>query len=266
MSNWKHWHTALARSRLGLALAMTALVAACGGPMDRRMVTDGTQQQYRASIDAIDAELSSHEREAFNWAVAGLDLNSLNATYPNASVREVVRTHIERIKDGNPKEIRTLRERVQEQLPTISELEKVRANGAKLKIEDSFFGLEPSIEARIVNGSSLPLSQISWEAMLYINGEAQPVAKAKVHSDFRKIDGLKSGDGVTARFNVGFVKGDEAWTTLAIRQASSARVELRVVPLTAMDFHDEPYVIADYEKRIELLENQLKEADRFADI
>lgn len=36
--------------------------------------------------------------------------------------------------------------------------------------------------------------------------------------------------------------------------------------MTAMDFRDQPYVIADYEKRIELLENQLKEADRFADI
>ncbi len=266
MGNWQHRHTVAARSRLGLTLGLTALVVACGGPMDAKLVTDGTQQQYRASIDAIDEELSPHERAAFNWAVAGLDLEKLNAAYPNASVGEVVRTHIERIKDGNPKEIRTLRERVQEQLPTIAELGKVRANGATLEIEDSFFGLKPSIEARIVNGSSLPLSQISWEATLYINGEAQPVAKAKVHSDFRKIDGLKSGDGVTARFNVGFVKGDEAWTTLAIRQASSARVELRGIPVTAMDFRDQPYVIADYEKRIELLENQLKEADRFADI
>jgi len=266
MSNWKHRHTAPARSRLGLALAMRALVAACGGPMDKKMVTDGTQQQYRASIDAIDAELSPHEREAFNWAVAGFDLNSLNATYPNASVREVVRTHIERIRDASPKEVRALREQAQAQLPTIAELGKVRANGAKLEIEDSFFGLKPSIEARIANGSSLSLSQVSWEATLYINGDAQPVAKAKVHSDFRTIDGLKSGHGVTARFNVGFVKGDEAWSTLAVRQASSTRVELEVIPLTAMDFNNRPYLTADYQKRIDLLEDQLKQADRFTDI
>ncbi|EKT4097495.1 hypothetical protein QEG32_002097 [Stenotrophomonas maltophilia] len=266
MGNWQNRHTVVARGRLGLAVGLTALVAACGGPLDAKLVTDGTQQQYRASIDAIDPELSPHERAAFNWAVAGLDLEKLNAAYPNASVREVVRTHIGSIKDGNPKEVRTLREQMQEQLPTIAELGKVRANGAKLEMEDSFFGPKPSIEARIINESSLPLSQISWEATLYINGETQPVAKAEVRSDFRKIDGLKAGDRVAARFNVGFVKGDEAWTTLSIRQAASTRVELKVIPLTAMDFSDKPYVTADYEKRIEILENQLKEADRFADI
>ncbi len=266
MGNRQYRHIVAAASRHGLALGLTALVAACGGPVDRKLITDGTQEQYRASIDAIDAELSPHERDAFNWAVAGLDLGKLNATYPNASVREVVRTHIEHVRDTNPKEVRKLREQAQAQLPTIAELGKVRANGAKLEIEDSVFGLKPSIEARIVNGSSLPLSQVSWEAALYINGGAQPVAKAKVHSDFRKINGLKSDDGVTARFNVGFVKGDETWTTLAVRQASSTRVELTVIPVTAMDFSDKPYVTADYQKRIERLENQLKEAERFADI
>lgn len=266
MGNWQHRHTVAAHSRLGLVLGLTVLATACGGPVDRKLVTNGTQQQYRASIDAIDAELSPHERDAFNWAVAGLDLDKLNAAYPNASVKEVVRTHIERIRDANPREVRTLREQARAQLATIAELGKVRANGPKLEIEDSFFGLKPSIEARIVNGSSLPLSQVSWEAALYINGDAQPAATSRVHSDFRKINGLKPEDGVTARFNVGFVKGDETWTTLAVRQASSTHVELTVIPLTARDFSDKPYVTADHQKRIELLENQLKEADRFSDI
>ncbi len=266
MGNWQDRNTVVARSRLGLALGLTALVTACGAPMDRNMVTNGTEQQYRASIDAIGAELSPHERDAFNWAVAGLDLDKLNATYPNASVREVVRTHIERIRNANPKEIRTLREQAQAQLPTITELGKVHANDAKLEIEDSLFGFKPFIEARIANGSSLPLSQVSWEAVLYINDGTLPIAKAKVHSDFRKIDGLKSGDGVRARFNVGFVKGDEAWTTLAVRQASSTRVEVTIIPLTAMDFSDKPYLAADHQKRIELLESQLKDADKFSDI
>lgn len=73
-----------------MLLALTVLVAACSGPVDRKLVTDGTQEQYRASIDAIDAELSAHERDAFNWAVAGLDLAELNKAYPNASIRQVV--------------------------------------------------------------------------------------------------------------------------------------------------------------------------------
>ena len=91
--------------RQGLLLALTVLVAACSGPVDRKLVTDGTQEQYRASIDAIDAELSAHERDAFNWAVAGLDLAELNKAYPNASIRQVVRGHIKQIRDAHPKEI-----------------------------------------------------------------------------------------------------------------------------------------------------------------
>ena len=82
----------------------------------------------------------------------------------------------------------------------------MRASGATLRIEDSFFGPKPVIEARIANSSTLALSQASWAATLYINGEAQPTAKSRVHSDFRSIDGLKPNHGVTARFNVGFVK------------------------------------------------------------
>lgn len=97
--------------RQGLLLALTVLVAACSGPVDRKLVTDGTQEQYRASIDAIDAELSAHERDAFNWAVADLDLAELNKAYPNASIRQVVRGHIKQIRDAHPKKFLLCRSR-----------------------------------------------------------------------------------------------------------------------------------------------------------
>lgn len=247
-------------------LAAAALVAACGGPADRKMITTGTQQQYRDSIDAIDTELSPHERAAFNWAVAGMNLEELSNAYPNASVRQVVRGQVRQVKAANPKEIAVLREKADAQLPTLAELQKVGAVEADFRMEDSFFGPKPIITARITNSSTLPLSEVSWDAALYINGDKQPVARSRVRSDFRSIKGLRPDHQVAARFTVGFVKGDQTWTTLAIRQAATTRVELEVVPDTALDYSDKTYVTASYQRRIEVLQGQLKEADKFADI
>lgn len=149
------------RSRATMILAATALLAASRGPADREMVTNGTQEQYRNSIDAIDAQLSAHERAAFNWAVAGMNLEKLNQAYPNASVRQVVRGRIREVREVNLKEIGLLREKVSDQLPTAVELQKVRAVDPVFRMEDSFFGPKPIITARIVNQSRLPLSEAS---------------------------------------------------------------------------------------------------------
>ena len=266
MSNHKFRLITEGRARAAFILATAALVTACSGPADKKMVTDGNQQQYRESIDAIDAELTSHERAAFNWAVAGMNLEQLNQAYPNASVRQVVRGHVRQIKGANSKEIDALRQKLIEQRPALTELQKVKAVDGRFETEDSFFGPKPIITARITNKSALPLSEASWNASLYINGDAEPVATSQVRSDFRSIDGLKPNHQVTARFTVGFVKGDKTWTTLAIRQATSTRVELEVIPETAMDYSDKAYLSANYQARIDLLERQLKQADEFSDI
>ncbi|MBK0052669.1 hypothetical protein [Stenotrophomonas sp. S39] len=266
MNQQQQRRNALAGGRLGLLLGVAALTTACGGPADKKMVTNGSQQEYRASIDAIDAELTPHEREAFNWAVAGLDLEKLNQRYPNASIREVVRSQVKAVREQSPKSIQSLRDQAKAQEPLLLELGKIKTSEEKFAIESSFFGPTPIIEARIANASSLPLSKASWLAKLYIDGQPQPVAQSRVLSDFRPIDGLKPGHQVTARFKVGFVKGDETWTTLAIRQAATTRVELSVVPDSALDFSDKPYLKVDHQKAIEQLEYQLKQADGFADI
>ena len=193
-------------------------------------------------------------------------LEKLNQTYPNASVRQVVRGQVKHIRDSNPKEIEALRQEANDHLPTIAELKSVSAVDPEFRMENSFFGPKPVITARIINRSTLPLSEASWNAALYINGDVQPVATSKVRSDFRSIEGLKPEHHVTARFTVGFVKGDKAWTTLAIRQATSTRVELEMIPETAMDFTDKAYLSADLQKRIYFLENQLKQASEFEDV
>ncbi|MDZ5777249.1 hypothetical protein U4I94_22785, partial [Stenotrophomonas maltophilia] len=83
MSEQPYRFITAARSRATLILAASALLAACSGPTDKKMVTNGTQQQYRQSIDAIDAELNAHERAAFNWAV-GVELDHRAQAGPGA--------------------------------------------------------------------------------------------------------------------------------------------------------------------------------------
>lgn len=253
-------------ARMTLLLSLAALTAACGAPADKKMVTDSGQEQYRTSLDAIDQGLTPHERDAFNWAVAGLDLQALNQRYPNASVRQVVRGQVARVREVNPEQIRALKEQEKRQLATVTELGKVTATDATLETEDSFFGPKSTIKARIVNASSLPLGQASWSAALYINGQSQPVAQSTVRSDFRTINGLKPGQEISTRLNLGFVRGEQSWSTLAITQASSRRVDLVLMPETALDYNDKPYITSDYRKSTDLLEAQMKQADRFADI
>ncbi|HHA2747684.1 TPA: hypothetical protein ACOEQV_000050 [Stenotrophomonas maltophilia] len=264
MSKQQRW--ARMAGQMVLALAALGSLVACGGPADKKLATGGTPEEYRASINQIEKNLSAHERDAFNWAVAGFDLAKLHAAYPNASPRQVIRGQISNVKATYPAQIQDLRSLAQAQEPTRAELAKVRAVARELRIDNSFFGPKPKIDALIVNGSNLSLSQITWLANLYLDGSAKPVARAKLASDFRDLGGLKPGDKISATFAVGFVRGDETWTTLEVRNARSKRVELEPIAETGRDFGDKPYITADYQSKIEVLEKGLRQAESFTDI
>lgn len=198
------------RARVGMSALLLLALVGCGGPVDKKLVTGGSNEQYRSSVDIVDPGLSDHERAAFNWAVSDLDLPTLHRRYPNGTVRQVIRGEIKRVQQAHTTRLERLKRKVQAQAPLIAELEKVTARDVQLQITTRFFGAKPTVKATLGNASGLPLSSIKWRAALYLDGADKPAASAIVISDFQGIGGLKPGNESQAVFNIGFVTGDAA--------------------------------------------------------
>lgn len=252
--------------RVGLATLLMAGLSACGGPADKALVTAGPRDQFLASVAEVSPKLSEHERLAFEWAVSDIDQTTLHRRYPNGSVRQVVRGEVKLVKANYPKRLADLREKAAVQAPVLAELERVTAHQAALSITEDFFGLSPSVRAVLRNDSKLPLGRIKWRANLYLDGTSKPVASSIVISDFQGVGGLAAGTERDAVFKIGFVSGDQSWTTLEVRNATERRVSLEPIPVTATDYGNKPYIDRDDRELIQKLEQGLELAESYSDV
>lgn len=254
------------KAAVALSFALSLVLSGCGGAVDEVLATGGSKQDYSASLEQISKGLSDHERAAFNWAVSDMDLPRLHQAYPNGSVRKVIRGEVKQVKDSYPAKIEELKSKVAAEADTMDELGKVTARNATLSLSTGFFGIKPTVKATLVNASKLPLSQINWRASLYLNGSDMPVAVSTLTSDFHSVGGLAPERQLEASFQIGFVKGDESWTTLDIRNSTERRVVLEALPATAMNYSDKLYLSGDHGKQLAAYEQSLREADSFSDI
>ena len=131
------------RVRVGMSALLLLALVGCGGPADKKLVTGGSNEQYRSSVDIVDPGLSDHERAAFNWAVSDLDLPTQHRRYPNGTVRQVIRGEIKRVQQAHTTRLERLKRKAQAQAPLIAELENVTARDAQLQITTGFFGAKP---------------------------------------------------------------------------------------------------------------------------
>ncbi len=254
--------------RMGVAMILLAGLGltACKGPADQGLVTGGTQAEYRASLDPLIPKLSKHEVEAFDWAVSDLDLGKLHGKYPGASPRKIIRGEVREVLDTYPGKIDALEKAAAEEAPLRTELGKITAPDTEFAIDKNFFGLQPVVMAIVTNGSRYPVSQLKWNAALYLDGADAPVVQTVLTSDFRQNGGLRPGGQFTVRLPVGFVKGDEAWTTLEIRNAAKRRVVLEPVLDSILDFGERAYLADDPVPQIERMKAAIKDAKDFSDI
>lgn len=252
--------------KLTAALILSLGLTACTGPLDQELVTNSTQEAYRASLDPLIAKMTPEEVKAFDWAVSDFDLPKLNAKYPRASQREIIRGEVRNVLDTYPGKIATLKADAARDAPVRADLKRIEAVAAQFFIDKNFFGLQPKIKASVINRSSRPVSQLKWNASLFLDGAATPVAQTVLTSDYRNNGGMKPGDAFTTTFNVGFVKGDERWTTLEIRNATKTRVQLELVIDSVQDFGDRHYIGVDPVMQINKLEAVIEAAKSFSDI
>ncbi|MFQ6310094.1 hypothetical protein [Lysobacter capsici] len=228
-------------------------------------MTGKTLADYRASFEPVYAEMNAHEREAFDWAVSDLDQATLHGRYPNGSAREVIRGEVRSVLRDYPKALRTLQAEYERLASVRAELVKVTARGG-FAIEKDFFGFQPTITSEITNGSRYPISRLAWEAALYLNGAGDPFATARVTSDFRSRNGLRPGDTYKVTSIVGFVKGDDRWTSLEVRNAHSVRVALTPVLTSIEDFAGRQYLAVDTARKLKSMRIARAAAERYADI
>lgn len=254
------------RWRLMAVLVISTVLAGCSGPMDKSLVTNATLDVYRASLDPVVAKMTEREKSAFNWATSDFDLAKLNAKYPGGSAKDIIRGEVQDVLSTYPARIKSLEQEAAKSAPLRNDLRRIEAITAQLHIEKNFFGLQPTIKAVIANHSRRPVSQMKWQASLFLDGATTPVAKTVLVSDYRRNGGMKPGDSFNSTFKVGFVGGDERWTTLEIRNATKTHVVLEPILDSILDFGDRPYLADDAAKEIGNLGAALKVAKTFSDI
>lgn len=247
-------------------LSLTALLAACSGPADTHLVTSGTLAEFQSSLSAASEGLTAHEREAFDWAVSDMNLAALNQVYPNGTLRQIIRGEVSKVKQTYPEKVAEARKHVVEQEPVRAELGKIQARDVELHFGKDFFGIQPTISATLINNSSLGISQLDWRANLYIDGQEKSVATAVLTNDYRKSGGFNPGSEFTVTFKVGFVRGDESWSSLAIQNAATRRVVLELLPLSVLDHSNQPFLSRDAKADLTALEAGLQKAEAYSDI
>ena len=255
-----------ARQHAWVPALLALFFAGCGGPADRGLDTGTTPQAYRASLDAIFPTLSAHEQEAYNWAVSDFDLAKLHAKYPNASPRTIVRGEVAEVQRDAPARIATLQSQLQATAALREDLAKLTATEARFRIKKDFFGLQPQVFAAIHNGSTKPVSLLRWRAELYLDDSKESVATTVITDDYRRDGGLRPGAGATRLYSIGFVRGDEAWTTLEIRTAQHTRVVLTPLLDSIADFGERAYLPEDPAAELERVQALQDKARSFEDI
>jgi hypothetical protein len=253
-------------SKVAVIVLIGLTMTACQQPADEGLVTGGTEEEFRASLSALVPKLTPHELEAFQWAVSDFDLPQLHAKYPEGSPRTIIRGEVQDVLDTYPAKIAALEKQAAKDAPLRAELGKIIAREVRFSIEKNFFGLQPVIRAVAINGSRYPVSHLKWRAALYLDGADTPVAQTILVNDYRQQGGFKPGARFQLKLPIGFVRGDETWTTLEIRNATNRRVVLEPVLDSILDFGERAYLAEDPIPRIERMRVAIDAAKRYADI
>lgn len=214
--------------------------------------------------------------QGFDWAVSDLSIETLHQKYPNGTPRSVIRGESRLVRESAPKRIAAL-EPVKAKFDTlVGDLGKVKAGETELRMERDFHGLQPTVLARVSNGSRLAISQLQWRASLYLDDQQAPVATAELidvynnssqgssmFGEEKKVEagGLPAGGEAKRSFRVGFVTGDPSWTTLEVQNAKARRVVLEPILASVKDYGGRNYLAGAPYKELEQWKRALAQAE-----
>lgn len=248
-----------------ISVILVLMLGACSKGVNKSLVTDKGIDIYKASLAVAVKDMTPKDVETFNWAVSDLSLDDINTRYPNQSPRQIVRGEVKLVQTNAPSEIAALEKELAAWTPQAAEISKVIASDVSFSLEQDFFGLQPHIKATVHNGSKFSYSILSWRAELYLNGGKSPVATSEQFDDYRSVGGLASGAEASREMTVGFVKGDQTWSTLEVQNATERKVKLTVIPSQVKDFSEHHLVNPSPETKLNNLKKTLATAMRLKD-
>ena len=229
--------TFLFKTSLTAAVFILAL-AGCSRGIDKPLVTNMGEATYKTTLAEAVGNMDQLDVEAFNWAVSDLNIDTVNARYPNQSPRQIIRGEVKEVLEKAPQTIAELETKTASWSTEADSIHKVVAEKITFTLENGFFGLEPRIRTTVKNASRYGYSNLRWYAELYLDGRSKPVAVREMLDMYKDNGGLPPGAVMAREFMAGILSGDKAWTTLEVQNARQRVVKLTVMPEFAEDFSE----------------------------
>ena len=207
-----------------LPLALGLTLAACAGPMDRALDTGNGDAAYCQRLNPLFAQRASQQQEAYNWAVSDLTIAQIHQLYPDATPRQVIEGEVARVLEKNPARIVELQPALARHQAQQARLDKLVVSDVQFSIGKDFFGLQPTLQLQLDNGSDLSFSRTGWQASLYLDDATAPVATHAFSLDHTGHNGLRPGQQRRFTTTLGNLSGAADWITLEIQDATERRV------------------------------------------
>lgn len=213
-----------------LVLGMAFGLAGCNSGLDHKLDTSHGVEAYKSSLAEATKDMKKSEIEAFDLYVEELSIEKLSELYPDATPRKVIRGQAKKVIEGTAKIKPELEKMIPDFDKEFAALEGgIKAVNAKFSVEKDFFGDQPKVRATVQNTSGQGLTALKWQVDLYINGADKPVASSVVEDNYKGGGGIKDGYEYKRDFTLGFVRGDDRFTTLEIQNAKQREVRLTLL-------------------------------------
>lgn len=238
-------------------LSISMLLAACGNPLDTKLVKDQGNEAYHASLKAFTDKADPEDVAAYDYFAEDYTVDQLNKMAHIQTPRDLIVW-------GSEQVLKEMNDEHRMRVKTLAENHEKIAKGlyaieTSFEIKKEFFGLMPYISAKYVNQSGLSLSSTEWIAEIYIDGNKEPSASYVYLTNFSQ--GLDSGYEIKDRRLMGHIKGDPAWTTPAIQR--SKNIEIKVKPFIGSQKGLDLQYLTGTEEQIKTLTGLEENAKKF---
>jgi len=249
------------------AIFAAICLSACNSGLDHKLDTGNGAAAYKASLEAATKDMKPDEVEAFDSVVADVSLKELNELYPNATPRKIIHEQAKKFINlfGN------LKVDFEKKIPEFDREAKSLSDGVKavdgtFAVQKDFFGDQPTVRAKTINTSGITMTSLAWRVELYINESDKPVATTTISDNYKNVGGNKTGYEYKREWKLGFVSGDERFTTLEIQNASKRQVKLTLEVDDCIGLDGQPLGGRNPHRMIEKLEAGEAKAKKYLDI